>query len=569
MFCGKCGTENEEGAKFCKSCGNPLEKVESGINTEKAKQTAANVISKVKGLPKKVLIGGAAAIVALIVIICIVSNANNTINLNKYLKIEEEGSNGYGTINATVDWKAIETKYGDKIKLKGSDKKELSELGGYFGITAADLLEECISIKVDKDEKLSNGDKVAYTWEIDEDFDKNFDCKIKYKNGTYKVSKLKKAGKIDMFADLEVEFSGISPNGEVEIESGKFSSSDFKCDKTSGLKNGDVVKVSLINTDDEYYMEKYGNAPKATSKKYKVSGLEEYVSSYSQLDDKLAKKLEKIANDKVNEYITERSMLIENLEDCGHIIHIVDEGNELYYVYKGDRTTESKTVYLPVCIKNVKKDQKGKFSYDEENISIIEKHGLFSAYLLYDDDLKFYRDCIGEVGKNENIEAAGYFERYAYCDVTKTMAEMSDNDKEYFKEAAKNDLDDYFMNDASGEHFRNAVSEPEYIGDYLRYKNKADGKSGNKNWYGVVYKVSYNYEGVQGTTYIPIEFDLIRKYPDGEWDYDEVHERGRIKVYLYHYIVGYNDTALLYKEMFEDIIGCKVEISDAVKELVK
>ena len=47
MFCGKCGTKNEEGAKFCESCGNKLEQEEKEKPTKKAKKNKTGIAGNI------------------------------------------------------------------------------------------------------------------------------------------------------------------------------------------------------------------------------------------------------------------------------------------------------------------------------------------------------------------------------------------------------------------------------------------------------------------------------------------------------------------------------------------
>lgn len=207
--------------EFCKSCGKPLEEFKdaqgareissltpnldseaSGTTTNELKREGNQLVDKVKVLPKKVLIGISAAIIALIVIICIVVNARSTINLNKYITIEASGYEGYGTVDATIDWDAIEEKYGDKVSFTSQGKKAYGNeiLSNYNPV---DILGEAISVELENTSNLSNDDTITYTWDIDEDLSKYVKCKIKYKDDSYTVSGLKKASKFDAFADLD------------------------------------------------------------------------------------------------------------------------------------------------------------------------------------------------------------------------------------------------------------------------------------------------------------------------------------------------------------------------------
>ena len=120
MFCGKCGTENANGAKFCKSCGQSLKmgnerrdqkNVTYGesvtAKNEESSLDVSRLVEKVKSIPKKFIVGGCVAVVALIIFICIAINSGKTINLNDYLSIDVSRYDGYGNAEVHIDWAAI------------------------------------------------------------------------------------------------------------------------------------------------------------------------------------------------------------------------------------------------------------------------------------------------------------------------------------------------------------------------------------------------------------------------------------------------------------------------------
>ena len=51
--------------------------------------------------------------------------------------------------------------------------------------------------------------------------------------------------------------------------------------------------------------------------------------------------------------------------------------------------------------------------------------------------------------------------------------------------------------------------------------------------------------------------------------YDEIKKNGYSRVYDFDFVYGYTDTVELYKEMIEQRPTYTIEVSDAVKELVK
>ena len=79
MFCEKCGTKNNKGAKFCESCGNKLvSNVKEKINVSKVKKQSSNLFNKLKNCSKKIKIIGLAILLLIVVsIILLVSFFSN------------------------------------------------------------------------------------------------------------------------------------------------------------------------------------------------------------------------------------------------------------------------------------------------------------------------------------------------------------------------------------------------------------------------------------------------------------------------------------------------------------
>lgn len=358
MFCGNCGTENANGAKFCKGCGQPLKgdankapkmipsQGNSGSNAAPgaSKVDMSQVTDKIKSLPKKVLIGAGAAVIALIVIICVAVNSGSTIDLNKYLSFEAEGYDGFGTVKATIDWDAIEAKYGAKIAFTSRAKKEL---GGLINLTTPmDAVQDSISVKLEENSGLSNGTSIAYTWDVDEGLPKYVKCKVKYKDGSYKVSGLTEVGKFDAFADLTVDYTGIAPNGNANLNytGSDINYYDFSCDKTSGLSNGDTIKVTIDESRLEYYAKNIGKVPETLEKEYTVEGLSSYLSKIGEIDAASMKMMKKQAVDVHSAQLAKDWGEGEHLESLTYIGYYLltakdkdnfwGNVNVLYLVYK-------------------------------------------------------------------------------------------------------------------------------------------------------------------------------------------------------------------------------------------
>ena len=303
MRCRVCGSNNEDGSKFCWNCGNKLteqsetrsssvnqpgiqqnsgdvqhnqvgtppkqvrmpqrqvppggfdwengkkmaeERLQKGKNIAdgcvgQLKRVAENqtITDKLKKISKKTwgIIGACVALV--LVLLIVIALHKPTVNLNDYLKVTYGGYDGGGVAYTEIDWNSMKEDFENKI----SYKRGMAQTGG---MTPIDIIMEYTNANIEgKNEKLSNGDKVSYTWKVDKDaIAKLIKCKIKYSDGSKKVSGLKEMELFDPFKNLKVTFSGVEPNGEADIEynGDMLSEYDFTCDKTSGLKNGDKVK---------------------------------------------------------------------------------------------------------------------------------------------------------------------------------------------------------------------------------------------------------------------------------------------------------------------------------------
>ncbi|RKM55339.1 YARHG domain-containing protein [Butyrivibrio sp. X503] len=220
MFCGKCGVENDDKAQFCRSCGAPLISVKAPVNSRivPKKETVSRndrdidyderdyddrdydrdydygrrapsfSLDSIAQVPKQLLAGIGAGIVALIIILCLVLCSKPTIDLNKYLTVETEGYNGSGNARVSIDWEAIEAKYGKKLKFNKKAKKEYGALIGEM--TPVDAIRDYVDVELNKDEDLSNDEEIIYRWNIGENLSEYVNCKIKVKSGKYKVSDL-------------------------------------------------------------------------------------------------------------------------------------------------------------------------------------------------------------------------------------------------------------------------------------------------------------------------------------------------------------------------------------------
>lgn len=383
MQCHNCGKELADGAKFCKYCGSRLtEKQESSDIAEKQdvpeeegedkdasetvkqealditdKQESSGAVEDEQAMPSKernaasekrkaspiVLISAAVALVVLLFLTLFLTSFGSGINLNKYMSLETEGYEGYGKTKLSIDWDAIEKKYASKMSFTEAAKEEY---GMFLSMMSpVEILRENVRVEVDKSSDLSNGDELKYTWHVNEErINKYVKCKLKWKDGEYKVSSLKKVEKMDAFSGLGLQFSGIAPNGEVRLQyNGKgIDVSDFRCDKTSELENGDIVTVTLSEDAIPKLVESYGMVPQEMKKQYTVSGLDKYISKTEEIDPVTIKALQDQAWDEYQEYMANSWSKEASLESFDYLgTYLLTnkskeewEQNRLYLVYR-------------------------------------------------------------------------------------------------------------------------------------------------------------------------------------------------------------------------------------------
>ena len=278
-FCPSCGNEVSDSSKFCDKCGKPLNsQVQEEQKQIKRPLTIVN---------KKLLWIVAAVLVVLLSIIIAIVTYRPTLNLDNYIDISYEGYNGYGSYLAHVDWEKLKSDYSGKIKYKKDAKYEYGEW-----LTVLDPTEAMKDyVKLENNYGMgsfSNGDTITYHWNIDEkNVNKYFKVKLKYKDTQKTLDGFSAVEKVDVFEQLEVSFSGYSPNAELNIKytGSDFSSDYYSVDKETGLANGDTVTVTIDESIVEDMARVTGKVPERLEKKYDVAGLPSYVTNPDDIPD--------------------------------------------------------------------------------------------------------------------------------------------------------------------------------------------------------------------------------------------------------------------------------------------
>ena len=533
MRCKNCGSMNADGAKFCESCGAALESVnkqQSQSNTESKVSNPTGSPGSLKKLPKNIIFGaaGAVAVLFIIVIVAFAMNSGKVIDLNKYISFESSGYDGYGKASISVDWDKIEKDYGKKVKYSSKGKKEYGVLT--YAFEPMSVLRDAVSgISLDKSERLSNGDKVKYTWKVSDDTTKSINYKLKYKDGEFEIKKLNELSKFDPFEDVKVSFSGIAPNGKAEIAySGGgdiLHEYNFKLDKFDKLKNNDTVTVSLNLDEDQIasMADRYGRIPEKMSQTYTVSGLETYVTQYSELPQDFIKEVNDKAKEVVKEYTDSaygEGTTLSDLKYEGYVLKTdLDEVyNGLYIVYSRVLTsTDSKYVttkmYYPVAFRTLMLTDKVTYKSGPE---IIGK----SSYVTGDSkESKGYKrphDFL-ERYRSESVTAGDGFEKFEHESYVHKLEDMTDEYRKSLQDQARLTLDAYIAKDYKPNM---QVSDIQFAGEYLLYTSDDKEQFNGTNIYYVVF--SANLADANGkfpttTIYYPVEYTYVMKLSDEDF----------------------------------------------------
>ena len=251
------------------------------------------------------------------------ANRTPTIDVSKYMTLSADGYNTVGKLNISFDTEKLEKDYGKQIttRFKKQMKNLKDDTYGLSSLTAslydgyeADLFAEtCATGSADKTKGLSNGDVVTYTWDDNSDeAEEAFGVKVKYTDITYTVSGLASVNTFDAFDGVDVEFSGISPDGRATVNSlptaAEAQGLYYTLDENSGLSNGDTVTLTVHSNRDDLSdcIDKYGAMPQATEKTFTVEGLNEYVTSADTLSDSVLVSLQNQAEDVFKSYAAQR-----------------------------------------------------------------------------------------------------------------------------------------------------------------------------------------------------------------------------------------------------------------------
>ena len=278
------------------------------------------------------------------------------IDPNNYLEFSFSGLDTAATADFSIDYEKMVT---DNLRAFGI--KKLDDENGTESAVSA--LEDCLSGAPDKASMLSNGDTITFEWDRSciEKLEDKYKIRLSLTDKEITVSDLREAEHFDPFDFLDLEYSGVAPNGELTLSFDKLPVKNvpFSTRRTSGLSNGDKVKVRFgSGSEDEITKECFGQGyiPDSFEKVYTVSGVPVYAKKLCDIDRASYDKMDSFAREELRKLAdTWKDKKLCDTELIGAELYTAEDytskwgRNALCYIYKitsdiksGDSTESSK-----------------------------------------------------------------------------------------------------------------------------------------------------------------------------------------------------------------------------------
>ena len=199
----------------------------------------------------------------------------------------------------------------------------------------------------------------------------------------FTVSGLSEVETVDLFADVELEYTGIV--GEYTYANVKLLSDDeilkaceFKIDRDCDFQNGDVITVTITN--NEYLAENYQVVPAELSKAFTVSGLDAYLTDIADIDLLPEEQIREIIDQYVADSQKEDDFIFSYSESAYYKTYfcigdkntIGADRNRLMIYISYDKYmdgTYRETVYAPLIFHDLIMSANGTVVLDYENAS--------------------------------------------------------------------------------------------------------------------------------------------------------------------------------------------------------
>lgn len=569
-YCGKCGTKiDDENQMVCHNCGSQLSKKQLAKSKKHVKLISA-------------MVGIACTLIIAIAVIVIMLAQPVTIHLDQLVVVDFAGYNTVGSATVHIDYENYDQQLGEALKI---DQEDL------YSSLKYSICTDAFQISLDKENNLSNGDEVTVKIEYDNESVEDFKIRFSGDDVTFVVEGLEELQAIDPYEGLEVSFEGISPDGYINYYyngiSSYVSEDNFIVDKSTDLKNGDIVTIS-VEPYNEHLAAQNGYQFTETSKIFTVEGLDEYVQTASAIPEDFLEYAKEEAQDTINAYVAREyndECPLTSIEYAGYIFNVAKERestkyfNELYIIYRGivshnENEFHETMVYYPVMYSDLLLSG-GQVQSNQENeiqgYSILMDNGIFDRYTTqgYTNPLIAYSELLSSKIDNYECSAGDGFEKYNSYVPIQSLSDIHEDNLDYFAEKAleiiRNEISNQYENSSH-------VADMTLEGQYLLTAKVQGHDYKNNNQLIMVYSAVVSSDEdrfATSTIYFPVKFEGLINLPGDEFMYvDESDILGRYDFpNSTYYTSGYGDTDLMFKQLItENVADYNYEVSDGLKE---
>lgn len=482
----------------------------------------------IRRMGKWALLAAALLLAATVLVIALAARPH-TINLEELVEVSFSGFDTVGSAYAKLD----QERFGAALA-KAMGKKHAGELepGTFIACSKA------VTLQLDRSQGLSNGDSVTVA--ISYDNDALDDCKIRYSGTSVSVSAqgLTPLTEIDPFVGLEMEYSGIAPNGQAELRHtgtvGFSNMQEFCLDQSTGLENGDIITVTVPADCDPHNAALSGYLLTQTEKTFTVEGLPEYLDTFSAIPADTVDHLQQETQDLIlasaaRDYGDDYAL--GEISYAGYVLQVEkpssdsQQHNRLYLVYRGvlshirDAFPDT-MVYFPVCYSDLMASSEGVTFGGGDKIegeTDLTDGGIFAFDTRgYTNPFALYEDLVTAKKDEFQCEAGDGMERY---DTYTPIAALSDIDENHM-ELLRNRARELICRDSMVNFSSVDMSELTLVGECLLLAKTLGGNVRYHNRLVVVYQRTVSSRQIDPVwVYYPIEFEGLINLPGGEFTY--------------------------------------------------
>lgn len=219
------------------------------------------------------------------------------IDLNRYLVVETNGYNGYGTISVTLDTERLVKEHTDLLVTSETTQTVDNKTPEENAIFMFDMFTP-FTLKFEEVKTLKNGDIVPIEWVKNEEGLQEvlsvFNADFTYKNVKHEVNGLADIIAVNPFENVHLETSGLNGQGKIDVGMSmavvKVGNDNYIFAievldlKESGYSNGDKVVVQLA-VDESNLIPEYGISLTSKTAEVEVSGLSHYPNEETNVCD--------------------------------------------------------------------------------------------------------------------------------------------------------------------------------------------------------------------------------------------------------------------------------------------